>query len=191
MIVAGVMSGTSADGINVALVRLRGGGFDTEFKLLAHYEFPYPPVVRRAILEMMNAEGASVARLSRLNFLLGELYADAVIRARQRARVKLDLVGCHGQTLYHQGERTPFLGSKVVATWQTGEAAVIAARVKVPVVSDFRPPWLRVARARRWCRFWITWFIATHESGGSRRTSAGLGISPPSCRSFGSAGLRI
>jgi anhydro-N-acetylmuramic acid kinase len=139
MIVAGVMSGTSADGINVALARLRGRGFATEFKLLAHYEFPYPPAVRRAILELMNAEEASVARLSRLNFLLGELYADAVFRARQRARVTLELVGCHGQTIYHQGEREPFLGSKVAATWQTGEAAVIAARVRAPVVSDFRP----------------------------------------------------
>jgi anhydro-N-acetylmuramic acid kinase len=139
MIVAGVMSGTSADGINVALVRLRGRGFATEFKLLAHYEFPYPPAVRRTILEVMNAEHASVARLSRLNFLLGEVYADAVVRARQRARVKLDLIGCHGQTIYHQGERAPFLGTKVSATWQTGEAAVIAGRAKVPVVSDFRP----------------------------------------------------
>jgi anhydro-N-acetylmuramic acid kinase len=139
MIVAGVMSGTSADGINVALARLRGRGFATEFKLLAHYEFPYSPAVRRAILELMNAEEASVARLSRLNFLLGELYADAVFRARQRARVTLELVGCHGQTIYHQGEREPFLGSKVAATWQTGEAALIAARVRAPVVSDFRP----------------------------------------------------
>src|SRR5581483_3342950 len=139
MIVAGVMSGTSADGINVALARLRGRGFATEFKLLAHFEFPYPPAVRRTILELMNAAEASVARLSRLNFLLGDLYADAVLRARQRARVKLELVGCHGQTIYHQGERELFLGSKVAATWQTGEAAVIAARLRVPVVSDFRP----------------------------------------------------
>ena len=139
MIVAGVMSGTSADGINVALARLRGRGFATEFKLIGHYGFPYPVAVRRTILELMNAEDASVARLSRLDFLLGELYADAVLRARQRARVKLDLVGCHGQTIYHQGEREPFLGSKVAATWQTGEAAVIAARLRTPVVSDFRP----------------------------------------------------
>src|SRR5206468_7647416 len=53
--------------------------------------------------------------------------------------VKAALVGCHGQTLYHQGEPLPYLGRKVIATWQTGEAAIIAARVGVPVVSDFRP----------------------------------------------------
>jgi anhydro-N-acetylmuramic acid kinase len=51
----------------------------------------------------------------------------------------VELIGCHGQTLYHQGNAAPFLGKKIAATWQTGEAAVIAARVGAPVVSDFRP----------------------------------------------------
>jgi anhydro-N-acetylmuramic acid kinase len=87
----------------------------------------------------MNAKQASVADLARLNFLLGELYADAVLTTQRRFRVRADLVGCHGQTLYHQGEAQAFLGRRIVATWQTGEAAVIAARVGVPVVSDFRP----------------------------------------------------
>jgi anhydro-N-acetylmuramic acid kinase len=87
----------------------------------------------------MNATRASVADLARLNFLLGELYADALLATERRFRVKADLVGCHGQTLYHQGELLPYLGRRVAATWQTGEAAVIAARVGAPVVSDFRP----------------------------------------------------
>src|SRR6202790_3363028 len=139
MIVAGVMSGTSADGINVALVQLsareRGRPRHT---LLAHEEYPFPAPVRRAILEMMNAELARVADLARLNFLLGELYAEAVAKTARKHRVKLDLVGCHGQTLYHQGMAQRFLGRKLAVTWQTGEGAVIAARVSVPVVSDFR-----------------------------------------------------
>jgi len=80
-----------------------------------------------------------VADLARLNVLLGELYADAVLATERRFRVKADLVGCHGQTLYHQGEPQAFLGRRIAATWQAGEAAVIAARVGVPVVSDFRP----------------------------------------------------
>src|SRR6202795_3386849 len=140
MIVAGVMSGTSADGINVALVQLptRGRG-RPRYTLLAHAEYPFPPPVRRAILEMMNAELARVADLARLNFLLGELYAEAVAKTARKHRVKLDLVGCHGQTLYHQGEPGAFLGRKLAVTWQTGEGAVIAARLGVPVVSDFRP----------------------------------------------------
>src|SRR6266853_3273879 len=139
-IVAGVMSGTSADGINVALVQLptRGRG-RPRYTFLAHAEYPFPTPVRRAILEMMNAELARVADLARLNFLLGELYAEAVARTARKHRAKLDLVGCHGQTLYHQGMAQRFLGRRLAVTWQTGEGAVIAARLGVPVVSDFRP----------------------------------------------------
>jgi anhydro-N-acetylmuramic acid kinase len=137
VIVAGVMSGTSADGINVALVELRGGR--PRLQLLGHTEFPFPAAVRRAILAAMNAERARVADLARLNFRLGYLYADAVLKAAGRWRRRIELVGCHGQTLYHQGDAQPFLGRRLAATWQTGEAAVIAARAGVPVVSDFRP----------------------------------------------------
>jgi len=139
VIVAGVMSGTSADGINVALVEITGAGFDTSFELLAHHEYPYARAVRQAVLGAMNAGRASVADLARLNFLLGELYASAVLATQKKAAVKVELVGCHGQTLYHQGDPAPYLGKKVAATWQTGEGAVIAARVGAPVVSDFRP----------------------------------------------------
>jgi anhydro-N-acetylmuramic acid kinase len=157
MIVAGVMSGTSADGINVALVRVgqgkassratlgtdsggRGRGRPRHIvELLGHAEFSYSRKVRAAVLSAMNATQASVADLARLNSLLGELYADAVLATQRTFRVRADLVGCHGQTLFHQGEPRAFLGRKVAATWQTGEAAVIAARVGVPVVSDFRP----------------------------------------------------
>jgi anhydro-N-acetylmuramic acid kinase len=141
MIVAGVMSGTSADGINVALVRISGAGaqMHPKFELLGHAERSYPKKVRAAVLAAMNATHASVADLARLNFLLGELYSDAVLSTERQFRLKADLVGCHGQTLYHQGEPQRFLGRKVAATWQTGEGAIIAARVGVPVVSDFRP----------------------------------------------------
>jgi anhydro-N-acetylmuramic acid kinase len=156
------MSGTSADGINVALVQtsearellnsrgrrpMRSAGQSKalrphagqRFRYLAHAQYPYPKNVRRAVLKAMNAQQTSVAELARLNFLLGELYADAVLSSQRRFRLRAELVGCHGQTLYHQGERKPFLGRKLAVTWQTGEAAAIAAHVGVPVVSDFRP----------------------------------------------------
>jgi len=158
LIVAGVMSGTSADGINVALVRIgdvrdsgsrgssgsrtgrRGRGRPhPTIKLLGHAEYSYPAKVRAAVLSAMNATRASVADLARLNFLLGELYAQAALATERRFGVNAELVGCHGQTLYHQGELLPYLGQKVAATWQTGEASVIAARMGIPVVSDFRP----------------------------------------------------
>ena len=153
MIVAGIMSGTSADGINVALVQLasaqpmwsratRPRVFDPSkltFKFLAQAEYPYPKAVRHAVLQAMNAAEISVADLARLNFLLAELYAEAVLATQRRFRLKVELIGCHGQTLYHQGEPAKFLGRKLAVTWQTGEGAVIAARTGVPVVSDFRP----------------------------------------------------
>jgi anhydro-N-acetylmuramic acid kinase len=148
MIVAGIMSGTSADGINVALIRLVWRGrprprssesTNLSFKFLAHAEYPYPKNVRQAVLQAMNAKQASVANLARLNFLLAELYAEAVLTTQDRFRLKAELIGCHGQTIYHQGEPTRFLGRKLAVTWQTGEGAVLAARVGVPVVSDFRP----------------------------------------------------
>ncbi|HMF90155.1 MAG TPA: anhydro-N-acetylmuramic acid kinase [Candidatus Angelobacter sp.] len=142
------MSGTSADGIDVALVHItgkksaRGLDFasDLHLELLGHEHFPYSRAVRHAVLNAMNARHASVADLARLNFLLGELYAEAVTRAQRGARVRrLDLVGCHGQTIYHQGEATNYRRRKIACTWQTGEAAVMAARLGAPVVSDFRP----------------------------------------------------
>ena len=154
MIVAGVMSGTSADGIDVALLRIResgpAGGEAREqsrkrgrsvnrFRLLGHAHFSYARAVRSAVLAAMNARAASVADLSRLNFLLAELYADAVLTAQRRFRIKAELIGCHGQTLYHQGEPQNFLGRKIAVTWQTGEGALVAARTGIPVVSDFRP----------------------------------------------------
>jgi anhydro-N-acetylmuramic acid kinase len=141
MIVAGVMSGTSADGIDVALVRISSASDRSKprIKFLGHAAFPYPKDVRRAVLAAMNAPRASVADLARLNFLLAGLYAEAVLATQRRFRIKAELVGCHGQTLYHQGDPAPFLGRKLAVTWQTGEGAVIAARVGVPVVSDFRP----------------------------------------------------
>ena len=143
MIVAGVMSGTSADGINVALVRVNafssGRAGTPRLHFLAHAEYPYPKQVRGAVLAAMNSTKASVADVARLNFLLAELYADALLATQRRFRLKAELVGCHGQTLYHQGEPARFLGRRIAVTWQTGEGAVVAARVGVPVVSDFRP----------------------------------------------------
>jgi anhydro-N-acetylmuramic acid kinase len=139
VIVGGIMSGTSGDGIDVALVRIQGRGYRSRLELLANYHFPYPSEVRRAVLQAMNAQNAKVADLARLNFVLGELYAKAVLTAQKRARLECGLIGCHGQTLYHQSAPGTYLEREVACTWQTGEAAIIAQRLGVPVVSDFRP----------------------------------------------------
>ena len=139
MIVAGVMSGTSADGIDVALTRISGSRHAPKIELLAHEHYSYPAAVRKAVLSAMNAESARVADLARLNSLLGLLYAKAVADTCKRHRTKAALIGCHGQTLYHQGELSPFLGQRLTTTWQTGEGAIVAASLRCPVVSDFRP----------------------------------------------------
>jgi len=140
LIVAGVMSGTSADGVDVAIVSIQGRGSYLSFDLLLHDHSEYPAPIRKAVLAAMNASKISVAELSRLNFRLGEFYAEAVSKAQKKSRqTKLYLVGCHGQTIYHQGSATPYLGKQIACTWQTGEGSVVAARLGVPVVSDFRP----------------------------------------------------
>jgi anhydro-N-acetylmuramic acid kinase len=140
MIVAGIMSGTSADGIDVALARIRASGdeFPT-VKLLAHETFPYPASLRRAVLAAMNAQSTGTAELARLNWRLGLEYSKAVKATLERNPVKLSLIGCHGQTLYHQSVAQLYAGRKFALTWQAGEAAILAGELGIPVVSNFRP----------------------------------------------------
>jgi anhydro-N-acetylmuramic acid kinase len=123
MRVAGVMSGTSLDGIDVAIVEIAGRHIST----IGFQSTPYSAEMRAAILAVSDATTQTSA-ISRLNFQLGELYARAVLRAVRRLG-PLKLIGCHGQTIYHEGAKN---------TLQIGEAAVIAERTGVPVVSNFR-----------------------------------------------------
>jgi anhydro-N-acetylmuramic acid kinase len=142
MVVAGVMSGTSADGVDVAVCRISPAsakGGTPRVKLLGHVGVAYPKDVRAAVLCAMDADAIPVADLARLNWRLGEGYADAVEKAQSKLGVKIGLVGCHGQTVYHQGAAEKYLGKTLRVTWQMGEAAVIAERLRVPVISDFRP----------------------------------------------------
>ena len=139
MTVAGIMSGTSADGIDVAVVRIAPGKLRPKLKLLAHEGFVFPAPLRRAVLAAMNAAAISTAELARLNWRLGLAYAEAVNATVKRHATKLDLIGCHGQTLYHQPRAESYAGRRFCCTWQLGEAAVIAAATGVCVVSNFRP----------------------------------------------------
>ena len=141
MRVAGIMSGTSLDGIDVAVVDIDGRGWNKRVKVRAFRTAPYSGEVRAAILSVSNA-AAHTSQLARLHFLLGELYADAVKTTCRRAGLALDslgLIASHGQTVYHEGEPVRFLGRRIASTLQLGEAAVIAERTGLPVVSDFRP----------------------------------------------------
>jgi anhydro-N-acetylmuramic acid kinase len=139
MTVAGIMSGTSADGIDVAIVQVKAGKLRPSLKLIAHRGFAFPATLRRAVLAAMNATSTSTAELGRLNWRLGIAYAEAVGATLKQYPAKLDLVGCHGQTLYHQARATSYAGRSFACTWQAGEAQVIVSALGVPVVSNFRP----------------------------------------------------
>lgn len=139
MTVAGIMSGTSADGVDVALVRVTPGAPVPRIKLLAHHGVAYPAALRKAVLAAMNAPRTSTAELARLNWRLGIAYAEAVRAALQKHPVKLELIGCHGQTIYHQAQAEAYAGRRIACTWQIGEPAVIAREIGVPVISNFRP----------------------------------------------------
>lgn len=123
MRVAGIMSGTSLDGIDVAIVEIRGRRVET----IGFTSTPYPAALRAAILAVSNAN-THTAAISRLNYQLAERYAQAVRRAVRRFG-PVDLIGCHGQTVYHEGRSN---------TLQLGEPAVLAERTGVTVVSNFR-----------------------------------------------------
>jgi anhydro-N-acetylmuramic acid kinase len=142
MTVAGIMSGTSADGIDVAFTRITPHPDDPEapaLKLLGHAGFPFAPALRRAVLAAMNADAIATAELARLNWRLGQAYAEALEAGLERHPCRLDLVGCHGQTIYHQATPARYLGREASCTWQIGEMAMLAEQSGVPVVSNFRP----------------------------------------------------
>ncbi len=129
----------TADGIDVAVVRIAPGKSRPKITLLAHEGFRFPAPLRRAVLAAMNAQSTSTAELARLNWRLGLAYAEAVEETKRRHKVQPDLVGCHGQTLYHQPRSEAYAGRRFACTWQAGEAQAIAAALRVPVVSNFRP----------------------------------------------------
>jgi anhydro-N-acetylmuramic acid kinase len=140
-LVAGIMSGTSADGIDVALVRIFGRGWQTKLRLAGFHAFPYRAAERAAILAACDANSISTAEIARLNFWLGCRFGDAVVEACRRSKFelsRLDLVASHGQTIYHQGRHEQYLGMSLATTLQIGEPACIAERTGVTTVGDFR-----------------------------------------------------
>ncbi len=143
MRVLGMMSGTSADGIDVALARISGAPPTLNAEFEAHHHVAFPDYVREGILRLANGSPTTTAEISELNFQLGETLARAAIAACKKWRVSLrsvSLIGSHGQTLFHLGTSARFRGKVLSAsTFQIGEIAMIAERTGVPVVGDFRP----------------------------------------------------
>jgi anhydro-N-acetylmuramic acid kinase len=143
MRVLGMMSGTSADGIDAVLVRIDGAPPALKMVFESHLHVEFRPQMRNAILRLANGEATTTAEISQLNFAVGEDFANAAAEACKRARIplsKVDLIGSHGQTIYHQAAGSRFLGlGSVNSTLQVGEPSMIASMTGVPVIADFRP----------------------------------------------------
>jgi anhydro-N-acetylmuramic acid kinase len=141
MLVLGLMSGTSADGIDVALARVSGASPHLDAKLLGHTSSKFPPALRKEILRVAEQHPIAAGGLSQLNFRLGEVFAEAALAACRKFHVspkRVALIGSHGQTIFHQGKPAPYLGHATASTLQIGEPSVIAARTGITTVGDFR-----------------------------------------------------
>jgi anhydro-N-acetylmuramic acid kinase len=140
----GLMSGTSMDGVDAALVRLTGTAEQPRVRLLAFVTLPYPPEIRRWIVPVATGDPTSAGEVSQLNFLLGDLFAKAALRVCRVAHIspqRVSVIGSHGQTIYHQGRAELIPGHRAAVgrnTLQIAEPAVIAERTGAPVVADFR-----------------------------------------------------
>jgi anhydro-N-acetylmuramic acid kinase len=142
MLVLGMMSGTSADGIDVVLARISGAPPNLNAKLLNHASVKFPSALRKEILRVAEQQPITAGNLSQLNFRLGELFGDAAIAACRAFRMplkKIALIGSHGQTIFHQGRPMAYLGALTASTLQIGEPSVIAARTGITTIGDFRP----------------------------------------------------
>ncbi len=136
--VAGLMSGTSADGVGVAIVEIGPRGV----RVLAFDTFAYSPSLRREILNLCRPETARLDRICHFNHVLGEVFADAVIKLCNESGISLrslDLIGSHGQTIYHYPKGGRHGGRAIGSTLQIGEPSRIAQRTGITTVADFRP----------------------------------------------------
>ncbi len=133
------MSGTSADGVDAALVEIRGDGLATQVELLAFQALPYGENVRSRVFNLFQPETSGVDEICQMNFLIGEIFADAVHSVVRHAALdidEIDLIGSHGQTVYHLPPQID--AAYIPSTLQLGEPAVIAHRTGVPTIGDFR-----------------------------------------------------
>jgi anhydro-N-acetylmuramic acid kinase len=136
--VAGLMSGTSADGVDVAIVDIDS----RSTRLVAFATFPYSAAIRKAIFSLFDPATSTVDKICYYNFVLGHIFADAVIKLCGSSGISLktiDLIGSHGQTIYHNPSGGRYAKRIVRSTLQIGEPAVIAQRTGIVTVADFRP----------------------------------------------------
>lgn len=138
MVVMGLMSGTSADGVDAVLARIEGRFPGLRVRLLFHHFRPYPSDLRERVFRASCPEGGITAEVAQLNFEIGRFFGEVARETMERAGIRPDLIASHGQTLCHVPRPDPDRGWRTPSTLQVGEGSVIAEITGVPVVSDFR-----------------------------------------------------
>jgi len=140
LLVIGLSSGTSVDGIDAALTKISGRRDRTRLRLLAYRTLPYPPGLRERLIALQ--AGGRVEELCHLNAYLGELFAEAAIAVAAHGKAamsRIGLIGSHGQTVAHQPRPVREGRHQIRSTLQIGEPSIIAERTGVCTVADFRP----------------------------------------------------
>jgi anhydro-N-acetylmuramic acid kinase len=140
MIVIGLISGTSVDGIDAALVEIKGTDFDLQLQLLAGETYPYPAALREQILAVCAGEPLSIEKLAELDDAIAYQFAIAAQNI-QKSNLKAELIGSHGQTVFHRPPRRGEVSSPLLAlgySLQLGRGEVIADLTQLPTVSNFR-----------------------------------------------------
>ncbi|TCP59230.1 anhydro-N-acetylmuramic acid kinase [Tumebacillus sp. BK434] len=141
LICVGLMSGTSVDGIDVAVVEIAGAPPELAVQVVHFETVPFADEVRKRIFRLFDPEQATVPELSTMNVLLGHVFADATLLALRRAGIApqdVTLIASHGQTIYHSPVPVPVAGYEITSTLQIGEASVIAEKTGITTISDFR-----------------------------------------------------
>jgi anhydro-N-acetylmuramic acid kinase len=140
-LIIGLMSGTSLDGVDAAIVRVEGNGLDTKAELVGYTTVPYDDKLREKLKELCSVDHSDVAKVCGMNFYIADVFADAAERAAKEAGLTMtdiDLVSSHGQTIWHIPVADEHDWSLVRSTLQIGDISVIAKRTGKPVVGDYR-----------------------------------------------------
>lgn len=140
-LIIGLMSGTSADGIDTALVRISNCGEKTKFKLVSFLTHHYPKGFKEHLLKNSQPGASSVDEIARLNILVSYFFADAVRAISKKSKIplsKIDLIGSHGQTIHHLPNAKKYFGKTLRATLQIGDKPTLAKLTGIPVVGNFR-----------------------------------------------------
>jgi len=139
--VLGLMSGTSCDGLDVALLEIQGSGLQTRFRLLAGKNYSYEPQRRQALLKFLSLTENNARILSQLNFYLARIWAEIIalfLKEHKLSAQDVDVIGSHGQTIWHQPQAEYFIDRPLRSTLQLGDPSVLAQLTGIPVIGDFR-----------------------------------------------------